>query len=83
MKNDIIKEINIYIKIPSRNIEPRTLELVIPALIISTVLGLYTGSFGASHRRKVQDQAVKGVYLVTWNMLPIYINIWVYNGALR
>jgi len=54
---------------------PRTLELVIPALIISTVLGLYTGSFGASHRRKIQDQAVKGVYLVTWASPPFFIAI--------
>ena len=54
---------------------PRTLELVIPAIIISTLLGLYTGSFGASHRRKIQDQAVKGVYLVTWASPPFFIAI--------
>jgi peptide/nickel transport system permease protein len=45
---------------------PRTLELVIPALIFATLLGLVTGAFGASKRRKLGDQAVKGVYLVTW-----------------
>ncbi|KQB34872.1 ABC transporter permease [Acidiplasma cupricumulans] len=54
---------------------PRTLELVIPAIIISTFLGLYTGSFGASHRRKIQDHAVKGVYLVTWASPPFFIAI--------
>ena len=54
---------------------PRTLELVIPAIIISTLLGLYTGSFGASHRRKIQDQTVKGVYLVTWASPPFFIAI--------
>jgi ABC-type dipeptide/oligopeptide/nickel transport system permease component len=45
---------------------PITLEVVIPALIFSMLLGLITGAFGASHRRKIGDQAVKGVYLVTW-----------------
>ncbi len=54
---------------------PRTLELVIPAIIIATILGLYTGSFGASHRRKIQDQSVKGVYLVTWASPPFFIAI--------
>ena len=54
---------------------PRTLELVIPAIIISTLLGLYTGAFGASHRRKIQDQGVKGVYLVTWASPPFFIAI--------
>ncbi len=54
---------------------PRTLEIVIPAIILATLLGLYTGSYGASHRRKAQDQTVKGVYLVTWASPPFFIAI--------
>ncbi|MCL5665820.1 MAG: ABC transporter permease [Candidatus Thermoplasmatota archaeon] len=45
---------------------PITLELVIPALILSMLLGLFTGAYGASKRRKPADYTVKGVYLVTW-----------------
>ncbi len=54
---------------------PRTLELVIPALILSMVLGLFTGAFGASKRRKAGDQAVKGVYLITWASPPFLVAI--------
>lgn len=54
---------------------PRTLELVIPALILSMFLGLYTGAFGASKRRKAGDQVVKGVYLITWASPPFLVAI--------
>lgn len=54
---------------------PRTLELVIPALILSMFLGLFTGAFGASKRRKVGDQVVKGVYLITWASPPFLVAI--------
>ena len=54
---------------------PRTLELVIPALLFSMLLGLYTGAFGASKRRKAGDQVVKGVYLVTWASPPFLVAI--------
>lgn len=54
---------------------PRTLELVIPAILLSTLLGIVTGAFGASHRRKIQDNAVKGVYLITWASPPFFIAI--------
>jgi peptide/nickel transport system permease protein len=54
---------------------PRTLEVVIPALILSMFLGLFTGAFGASKRRKAGDQAVKGVYLTTWASPPFLVAI--------
>lgn len=52
---------------------PRTLELVIPAIIISVLLGLFTGAIAASRRRKATDQVVKGVYLVTWASPPFLV----------
>ncbi len=54
---------------------PRTLEIVIPAIILATILGLITGAYGASNRRKVQDHTVKGIYLVTWASPPFFIAI--------
>ncbi len=55
---------------------PRTLELVIPAIILSMLLGLLTGAIGASRRRKVGDHVVKGgVYLVTWASPSFLIGI--------
>lgn len=54
---------------------PRTLELVIPAVIISVLLGLFTGAFAASHRKKAGDYTVKGVYLFTWASPPFLVAI--------
>ncbi|WP_255446812.1 ABC transporter permease [Sulfolobus sp. B1] len=46
---------------------PRTLEITIPATVLSVIIGLVTGAIGASNRGKVLDYFVRGVYLVTWS----------------
>ncbi|MCI2414141.1 MAG: ABC transporter permease [Candidatus Aramenus sp.] len=52
---------------------PRTLELVIPATILSVVIGLVTGAIAASNRNKPTDYFVRGVYLVTWASPPFFV----------
>ena len=47
---------------------PRTLEFVLPGIILSVVIGLFTGAYAASKRRKAADYVVKGFYLSTWSM---------------
>lgn len=47
---------------------PRTLEFVIPGIVLSVVLGLFTGAYAASKRRKPADNVVKGIYLSTWSV---------------
>lgn len=63
---------------------PRTLQLVIPAIIISVVVGLFSGAIAASGRGKASDNAVKGVYLVTWAAPPFLtatvLQIWIAYG---
>ncbi|QXJ31328.1 ABC transporter permease [Saccharolobus shibatae] len=54
---------------------PRTLELVIPATILSVVIGLFTGAIAASNRNKPLDYLVRGVYLVTWASPPFLIAV--------
>lgn len=52
---------------------PITLELVIPAIILSVVIGLFTGAVAASNRNNIIDYLVRGVYLVTWASPPFFI----------
>lgn len=47
---------------------PRTLEFVLPGIILSVVLGLFTGAYAASKRRRPADNVVKGIYLSTWSV---------------
>ena len=47
---------------------PRTLEFVLTGIVISIILGLYTGAYAAARRRKPADNTVKGFYLATWSM---------------
>lgn len=60
---------------------PRTLQLVIPAVIISVILGIFSGAIAASERGKISDDVVKGVYLVTWAAPPFLtataLQIWI------
>ncbi len=51
---------------------PITLELVITGSIIGVLIGIYTGAIAAANRNKVQDYAVKVVYLTTWSS-PIFL----------
>lgn len=52
---------------------PRTLELVIPAIVLSVAIGIFTGAIAASKRRKPTDHVVKGVYLATWASPPFLV----------
>ncbi|AOL16861.1 peptide ABC transporter permease [Sulfolobus sp. A20] len=52
---------------------PRTLELVIPATILSVIIGLITGAIAASNRNNPLDYLVRGVYLVTWASPPFFV----------
>jgi len=45
---------------------PRTLEITIPATILSVIMGLISGAIAASSRGKGLDYFLRGVYLVTW-----------------
>ncbi len=47
---------------------PRTLEFVLTGIVLSVVIGLFTGAYAASKRRKPADSTVKGIYLATWAM---------------
>ena len=47
---------------------PRTLEFVLPGITLSVIIGLFTGAYAASKRRKPADYVVKGFYLATWSM---------------
>lgn len=54
---------------------PITLELVIPAIIIAVVLGLFTGAIAASRRGKATDYGVKILYLTSWGTPPFLVAI--------
>ena len=47
---------------------PRTLEFVLTGIVLSVIIGLFTGAYAASRRRKPADYSVKGIYLATWSM---------------
>lgn len=51
---------------------PITLELVITGSIIGVLIGVYTGAIAAANRNRVQDYAVKVVYLTTWSA-PLFL----------
>ncbi len=63
---------------------PRTLQIVIPAIILSVIIGLFSGSIAASKRGKATDNTVKGIYLVTWAAPPFLtatvLQIWIAYG---
>lgn len=52
---------------------PRTLELSFFAMVITVVLGIVTGAFGAAHQDRKGDYAVRGIYLVSWSMPPFLV----------
>jgi len=52
---------------------PRTLELTFLAMIISILLGVFTGAFAASHRDKKGDYSVRAFYLVGWCAPPFLV----------
>jgi peptide/nickel transport system permease protein len=52
---------------------PRTLELCFFAMVITVLLGVVTGAFGAAHQDRKGDYAVRGIYLVSWSMPPFLV----------
>jgi peptide/nickel transport system permease protein len=52
---------------------PRTLELSFFAMVITVVLGIATGAFGAAHQDRKGDYGVRGIYLVSWSMPPFLV----------
>lgn len=51
---------------------PVTLELVLVGMMLSIVLGVFTGTIAASRQGSAADKTIKGIYLVTWAM-PTFI----------
>ncbi|EZQ04896.1 peptide ABC transporter permease [Candidatus Acidianus copahuensis] len=54
---------------------PITLELVIPAVILSTIIGIISGAIAAANRKKWSDYLIKGVYLTTWASPPFFVAV--------
>lgn len=54
---------------------PITLELVVPAIAIAVIFGLYSGAIAASNRGKASDYGVKVVYLISWGTPPFLVAI--------
>jgi len=52
---------------------PRTLELVFSAMLLTVILGVFTGAFAAAHQERAGDYAVRAVYLVSWSMPPFLV----------
>ncbi|MEM0120804.1 MAG: ABC transporter permease [Thermoprotei archaeon] len=52
---------------------PRTLELVIVAMILTVLIGVYTGAFAAVHQERAGDYVVRALYLVSWSMPPYLV----------
>ncbi|CAC11408.1 dipeptide transport system permease protein (DPPB) related protein [Thermoplasma acidophilum] len=47
---------------------PITLEFVLTGIVLSVIIGLFTGAYAAARRRKPADYTIKGLYLATWSM---------------
>ena len=45
---------------------PRTLELTFSAMLISILLGVFTGAFAAAHRNRKGDYSIRAFYLIGW-----------------
>jgi peptide/nickel transport system permease protein len=52
---------------------PRTLELSFFAMVLTVIIGVVSGAFGAAHQDKKGDYAVRGIYLVSWSMPPFLV----------
>ncbi len=52
---------------------PRTLEIVVFAMVITAFLGIYGGAFAAAHKDRAPDYAVRVFYLVSWSMPPFLV----------
>jgi len=54
---------------------PRTLELTFFAMVISVLVGVFTGAFAAAHRNKKGDYSVRLFYLIGWCAPPFLISL--------
>ena len=52
---------------------PRTLELSFFAMVLTVIIGVFSGAYGAAHQDKKGDYAVRGIYLVSWSMPPFLV----------
>lgn len=52
---------------------PVTLELVIPATILTVLIGIAMGAIAASNRGNWKDLFVKGIYLTSWSSPSFFI----------
>lgn len=52
---------------------PRTLELTFSAMIVTILLGVFTGAFAAAHHDRKGDYSVRGFYLVSWCAPPFLV----------
>jgi peptide/nickel transport system permease protein len=49
---------------------PRTLQLIFVAMILTGLIGVFTGAFAAEHKDEWGDYTVKALYLISWCMPP-------------
>jgi len=52
---------------------PRTLELSFFAMVLTVLIGVVGGAYGAAHQDRKGDYAVRGIYLVSWSMPPFLV----------
>lgn len=66
-----------YFKQPVANLVayyfPRTMELDIIAMVLTIILGVFTGAFAAAHQDRPGDHIVRLFYLVTWSAPPFLV----------
>ena len=51
---------------------PASLEMVLTALVLSTVVGVLVGVVGATFRNRWPDRLVR-LYIVTWQAVPVFV----------
>ncbi len=49
---------------------PRTLQLIFVAMILTGLIGIFSGAFAAEHKDEWGDYTVKALYLISWCMPP-------------
>ncbi|WP_069808340.1 ABC transporter permease [Vulcanisaeta thermophila] len=54
---------------------PITLTFMIPAVIITVLLGTVLGAIAASNRNRALDYVIRGFYVFTWSSPPYFIAI--------
>ncbi|MEM3191867.1 MAG: ABC transporter permease [Thermoplasmata archaeon] len=52
---------------------PRTLILIAISMVISIIIGIYSGAFAAVNQDKFGDGIVRAAYLITWSTPPFLV----------